>query len=466
MGKSYDVVVVGAGPGGYIAAVRASQLGMKTAIVERESLGGVCLNWGCIPTKSLLRNADVARLLTGGGREFGFSVDNVELDFGAAIDRSRKISSRLVKGVEALMKGNDVDVLMGEGRLTAADTVEVALNDGGRETLTSGAVILATGARPRLFPGVTVDGEKVLTSRQALELRDLPKSAIVIGAGAIGLEFATIWRSYGSEVTVVEMLDQVLPAEDPEAAKALNRYLRRMKIKAMTSTRVQELKATDDGVVVKVEGPKGEKTLDADVALVAIGVQPNSEGLGLEEVGVALARGWVKTDAFMRTSVPNVYAIGDLNGQLTLAHVASAQGVLAAEMIAGENPDPFDKAMMPRGTYTSPQVASFGLTESEAEEAGHEVEVGQFPFLPNGKALALGENHGFVKIVADKDTYEILGAVIVGPEATELLPELVLAARTELTPEEIAYTVHAHPTLNEALMEAAHDVFGHALQMV
>jgi dihydrolipoamide dehydrogenase len=372
----------------------------------------------------------------------------------------------LVKGVDALMKGNDVDVFMGEGRLTAADTVDVALNEGGHETLTAGSVILATGARPRLFPGVTVDGEKVITSREALELRDLPESAIVIGAGPIGLEFATIWRSYGTKVTVVEMLDQVLPAEDPEAAKELSRYLRRMRIQAMTSTRVQEVTATDDGVVINVEGPKGEKTLEADVALVAIGVQPNSKNLGLEDVGVARDKGWVKVDDYMRTSVPNVYAIGDLNGTLALAHVASAQGVLAVEMIAGEHPDPFDKAMMPRGTYTSPQVASFGLTEAEAEEAGHDVEVGQFPFLPNGKALALGENHGFVKIVADNATHEILGAVIVGPEATELLPELVLAARSELTPEEIAYTVHAHPTLNEALMEAAHDVFGHALQMV
>jgi dihydrolipoamide dehydrogenase len=372
----------------------------------------------------------------------------------------------LVKGVEALMKGNDVDVYRGEGRLSAEDTVEVSLNDGGSETLTTGAVILATGARARLFPGVTVDGEKVLTYRQALELRDLPESAIVIGAGPIGLEFATIWRSYGAEVTVVEMLDQVLPAEDAEAANELNRYLRRMKIKAMTSTRVQEVTATDDGVAVEVEGPKGEKTLEADVVLVAIGVQPNSEDLGLEEVGVELEGGWVTVDDTMRTSLSNVYAIGDLNGRLALAHVASAQGVLAAEMIAGEDPDPFDKAMMPRGTYTSPQVASFGLTASEAEEAGYEVEVGQFPFLPNGKALALGENHGFVKIVADTNTHEILGAVIVGPEATELLPELVLAARTELTPEEIAYTVHAHPTLNEAVMEAAHDVFGDALQMV
>jgi dihydrolipoamide dehydrogenase len=466
MGKRYDVVIVGAGPGGYTAAVRASQLGKHVAIVERENLGGVCLNWGCIPTKALLRNAEVARLLTGGSREYGFRADNVELDFGAAIDRSRKVSSRLVKGVEALMKGNDVDVYRGEGRLSAEDTVEVSLNDGGSETLTTGAVILATGARARLFPGVTVDGEKVLTYRQALELRDLPESAIVIGAGPIGLEFATIWRSYGAEVTVVEMLDQVLPAEDAEAANELNRYLRRMKIKAMTSTRVQEVTATDDGVAVEVEGPKGEKTLEADVVLVAIGVQPNSEDLGLEEVGVELEGGWVTVDDTMRTSLSNVYAIGDLNGRLALAHVASAQGVLAAEMIAGEDPDPFDKAMMPRGTYTSPQVASFGLTASEAEEAGYEVEVGQFPFLPNGKALALGENHGFVKIVADTNTHEILGAVIVGPEATELLPELVLAARTELTPEEIAYTVHAHPTLNEAVMEAAHDVFGDALQMV
>lgn len=462
----YDIVVVGGGPGGYVAAIRAAQLGMKVAVIERESLGGVCLNWGCIPTKALLRNAEVARLITDGGREYGFKAESVTLDFAAAIKRSRKVSDRLVKGVAALMKGNDIEVVMGEGKLLSSSEIEVALNDGDTRKLFADAVILATGARARTIPGVEIDGERVLTYRQALEREALPASAIVIGAGPIGLEFATVWRSYGTEVRVVEMMDHILPSEDEEAASELARYLRRQKIKAMTSTRVQSVTAIDDGVRVSVEGPKGGEDLEADLALVAIGVRPNSEDLGLDAVGIETERGWVKVDDYMRTNVTNVYAIGDVNGKMPLAHVASSQGILAVETIAGLDPEPFDVNMIPRGTYTSPQVASFGLREAEAKEQGHEVAVGKFPFLPNGKALALGENHGFVKIVSDISTHEILGAVIVGPEATEILPEIVLAARSELTPEEIASTVHAHPTLNEAVMEAAHGVFGAPLHTV
>ncbi len=462
----YDVVVVGGGPGGYVAAIRASQLGLNVGLVERESLGGICLNWGCIPTKALLRNAEVVRLVTAGGKEYGFAAENVEPDFGAAVKRSRKVSARLVKGVSALMKGNKVDVIMGEGRLTSANEIEVTLTDGGTKNLKANAIILATGARARSIPGLEVDGERVLTSRHALAREKLPASAIIIGAGPIGLEFATIWRSYGADVRVVEMMDQILPSEDDAAASELSRHLRRQKIKAMTSTRVQSVTPTDTGVRVSVEGPKGKEDLEAEVALVAIGVRPNSEELGLEAVGIASERGWVTVDDYMRTNVPNVYAIGDLNGRMPLAHVASAQGILAAEMIAGENPAPFDLRYVPRGTYTSPQVASFGLREAEAKEQGIEIAVGMFPFLANGKALALGENVGFVKIISDATTHEMVGGVIVGPEATELLPELVLAAKSELTPEEIARTVHAHPTLNEAVMEAAHGVFGSPLHTV
>ncbi len=459
-GSEYDVVVVGAGPGGYVAAIRAAQLGMRVVLVERESLGGVCLNWGCIPTKALLRNADVARLVTAGGKTFGFSVENVQLDYGEAVERSRQVSARLVKGVGALMKGNNIDVLIGHGRLKSPTEVEVTLADGGTQTLSAGAIILATGARARTIPGVEVDGERVLTSREALERRTLPKSAVIIGAGPIGLEFATVWSSYGADVQVVEMLDHILPAEDEEAAAELGRYLRRQKIKALTSTRVQSVTRTESGVVVHVQDSKGESDLEAEVALIAIGVRPNSEDLGLETVGVGVDRGWVKVDDMMRTNIPTIYAIGDLNGRLPLAHVASAQGILAVEAIAGHAPTPFNRQLMPRGTYTSPQVASFGMSEAEARSQLSEVVVGKFPFLPNGKALALGENEGFVKIVSDAQSHEIVGAVIVGPEATEILPELVLAAQWELTPEEIANAVHAHPTLNEAVMEAAHGVFG------
>ena len=463
--STYDVVVVGAGPGGYVAAIRAAQLGMKVALVEREHLGGVCLNWGCIPTKALLRNAEVARLL-GEGKEFGFSVENVVLDYGAAIDRSRKISARLVKGVETLLKGNHIDVVWGSARLISPTAVAVTNEAGEVKTLTAESIIIATGSRARLIPGVTADGERVLTARHALERRELPKSAIIIGAGPIGLEFATVWRAYGVNVTVVEMLDHILPAEDEEAAAELARQFRRQKIQTLTSTRVEDIDMTANGVQVHVTGPKGEQTLEGEVVLVAIGVQPNSEDLGLEAAGVVTERGWIKVDGFMQTNLSTVYAIGDVNGLLPLAHVASAQAILAIETIAGHKTQPFDANVMPRGTYTSPQVASFGLSEAKAQEQGLDVRVGKFPFLANGKALGLGDNVGFVKIVAEERSGEIVGAVIVGPEATELLPELVLARAAELTPEEIARTMHAHPTLNEAIMEAAHSVFGKAIHNI
>lgn len=463
--STYDIVVIGAGPGGYVAAIRAVQLGMKVALVEREHLGGVCLNWGCIPTKALLRNAEVARLL-GEGKEYGFSVENVTLDYGAAIDRSRKISARLVKGVEALMKGNHIDVVWGSAKLASPTSVAVTNEAGETQTLAAKAIILATGSRARLIPGVQADGERVLTARHALERRELPKSAIIIGAGPIGLEFATVWRAYGANVTVVEMLDHILPAEDKEASDVLASHFRRMKIQTLTSTRVESVETTANGVQVRVTGPKGEQTLEGEVALVAIGVQPNSEDLGLEAASVLTERGWIKVNGFMRTNVPTVYAIGDVNGLLPLAHVASAQALLAVETIAGHKTQPFDVNVMPRGTYTSPQVASFGLSEAKAQEQGLKVRVGKFAFLANGKALGLGDNAGFVKIVAEERSGEITGAVIVGPEATELLAELVLARTAELTPDEIARTMHAHPTLNEAVMEAAHGVFGKAIHNI
>ena len=465
---TYDLAILGAGPGGYVAAIRAAQLGLNAVVIEREHLGGVCLNWGCIPTKALLRNAEVARLVQDGGREFGFEADEVRLDFGAAIDRSRKVSGRLVKGIKLLLKKNDVEVIWGVGKLTDAHTIEVDLNDGDTQTVTAEHIIIATGARARSIPGVEIDGERVLSAREALERREAPASAIVIGAGPIGLEFSTVWASYGTKVKVVEMMDHILPAEDKEAARALDRQLRRQKIKTLTATRVEGVETTDEGVRVHVssedkEGNETTDTLEAEIALVAIGVRPNSENLGLEAVGIETNRGWIQVDDRMHTSVPHIYAIGDVNGRLPLAHVASDQGILAMETIAGRETEPFDVHRIPRGTYTSPQVASFGLNEAEAKEQGHDVHVGQFSFMANGKALGLGENRGFVKIVADDVTHEILGAVIVGPEATELLPELVLAANAELTPEEIARTVHAHPTLNEVVMEAAHDVFGHTI---
>jgi dihydrolipoamide dehydrogenase len=457
--KTYDVTIIGAGPGGYVAAVRAAQLGLSVALVEKEHLGGVCLNWGCIPTKSLLRNAEVISLLRR-GKDFGFTVSGLEVDFCAAVDRSRKVSGRLVKGIGALMRKNKVEVIEGTGTLKSASAVEVTLNAGGTRTLETRNVIIATGGRARTIPGIEVDGERVMTYRQAIVLRELPASAIVVGAGPIGMEFAHVWSTYGTEVTVVEMLPHAVPLEDEEISKEIERAFKRRKVQLLTSTRVQGVETTADGVRVTVAGEKGEQVLEAERALVAIGVRPNSEGLGLEGIGVQVERGNVVVDDAMRTNLPGVYAIGDVTGKLALAHVASAQGIVAAETIAGAETVTLDYEAMPRCTYCQPQVASFGITEAQAAERGHEVKVGKFPFRPNGKALGLGDYDGFVKIVADAASGEILGSHLVGPEVTELLPELVLARQWELTPEEIARTVHAHPTLSEALMEAAHGVFG------
>jgi dihydrolipoamide dehydrogenase len=462
--SDYDVTIIGAGPGGYVAAVRAAQLGLKVALVEEEHLGGVCLNWGCIPTKALLRNAEVVSLLDR-GREFGFSVSDVELDFSAAVDRSRKVSERLVKGVGFLMRKNNVNVIEGGGVLRSPTTVEVDLNEGGSRTIETDHVIIATGARARTIPGIEPDGECVMTYRSAIVLRELPESVVVVGAGPIGMEFAHVWSSYGTDVTVVEMLPHAVPLEDEEVSTEVERAFKRRRVNIMTSTRVQEVEVGGDGVRVTVATEDDEDVLEAERVLVAIGVRPNSENIGLEDVGVETERGNVVVDDHMRTNVSGVYAIGDVTGKMALAHVASAQGIIAVETIAGEETRPLDYDAVPRCTYCQPQVASFGITEAEAVENGHDVEVGKFPFRPNAKALALGEREGFVKIVADATTGEILGAHLVGPEVTELLPELVLARTWELTPEEVARAVHAHPTLSEALMEAAHGVFGEPIHI-
>ncbi|MGD8968975.1 MAG: dihydrolipoyl dehydrogenase [Anaerolineae bacterium] len=458
--SEYDVTIIGAGPGGYVAAVRASQLGLNVAVVEQEHLGGVCLNWGCIPTKALLRNAQVISLLER-GRDFGFSVSDVQVDFGAAVDRSRKVSGRLVKGVGFLMRKNGVDVIEGRGTVKSPRTLEVELGEGGTRMIETDNVIIATGGRARSIPGMEADGERVMTYRSAIVLRELPKSVVIVGAGPIGMEFAHVWSSYGSEVTVVEMLPQALPLEDQAVSQEVERAFKRRRVKIMTSTRVQGIENTNDGVRVTVAAVDGkEDVLEAERTLIAIGVRPNSENIGLEDVSVETERGNIVVDDHMRTNVPGVYAIGDVTGKMALAHVASAQGIIAVETLAGEETRPLDYDAVPRCTYCQPQVASLGITEAEAREKGYDVEVGEFPFRPNGKALALGEREGFVKIVADATTAEILGASLVGPEVTELLPELVLARTWDLTPEEIARTVHAHPTLSEALMEAAHGVFG------
>ncbi len=459
----YDVLVLGGGPGGYVAAIRASQLGLKTALVEKEHLGGICLNWGCIPTKALIRNADIVHLFQR-GKEFGFKVQGLEFDYKVAVKRSRQVSKRLVKGVGFLMRKNHIQVIQGVGTLTGPHTLEV---DG--KTLSAKHIILATGASPALLPGVEVDGQRIITYRQAIVQDELPERMIIVGAGPIGMEFAYVYNAYGVDVTVVEMLPHVLPNEEPEVAAVVAKAFRKYGITLLEGTRTEAIETTETGVQLRVKHLDSgeEEVLEAEQVLIAIGVRPNSQGIGLEAAGVRThPRGWVEVNEVMQTNIPHIYAIGDLNGKLPLAHVASAQGIVAAEHIAwGETVPIDDYSNMPRCTYCHPQVASLGLTEAQAREQGYEVKTAQFPFQANGKALGLGEKEGFVKIVMDAQYHEILGVHMVGPEVTELLPELSLARMLELTPEEIGRNVHAHPTLSEVIMEAAHAALGYAIHI-
>ncbi len=466
MADQFDVVVLGAGPAGYVAAIRASQLGQKVAIVDKQWMGGVCLNVGCIPSKSLLKNAEVAHTLRERGKEFGFSFENLTLDYGVAVKRSRQVSDRLVKGIGFLMKKNNITVYMGAGKLTAKDTVSVAGTDGKTSELKAKHIIVATGASAMVPPAWKVDGEKVVTYWEAILQERLPKSVIVIGSGAIGVEFSTVWNAYGVDVTIVEMLPRIVPLEDEEISKELEKEFKKRGIKTLTGHKVESVEATKAGVKVVVSADGKQTTLEADQALVAIGFRPNSKDLGLEAAGVKISeRGFVEVDEKMQTNVPGIWAIGDVTGKLMLAHVGSAMGIVCAENIAGHETVTLNYEMMPRATYCSPQVASFGLTEAQAKERGHTVKVGRFPFQPNGKALGLGDYVGFVKLVVDEKYGEILGASMIGPEVTELLPELTLAQMMELTPAEIARNVHAHPTLSEVLMEAAHAAEGSAIHM-
>lgn len=464
--SEYDVVVLGAGPGGYVAAIRSSQLGLKTAIIDKEWMGGVCLNVGCIPSKSLLKNADVAYTLRTGAKEFGFSFDNLKLDYSVAVKRSRQVSNRLTKGVGFLMKKNNIDVIMGAGHLLAKNKISVTGEDGSTQEVEAKNIIVATGAHSSLIPGVDIDGEKILTYKEAILQTKQPQSVVIIGAGAIGVEFATIWNGYGTDVTIVEMLPRLVPLEDEEIGTELEKAFKKAGIKSLTGHRVEKVEMTKSGVRVTVSQDGSEKILDAEQALIAIGFKPNSADLGLKEVGVNLdKRGFIEIDDRMATNVPGIWAIGDVTGKLLLAHVASAQGIVCAENIAGVESVKLDYRMMPRATYCHPQVASFGLTETQAKEEGYEVKVGRFPFQVNGKSLGLGESTGFIKIVTDVKYGEILGAHLIGPEVSELLPELTLAQSMELTAEEIARNVHAHPTLSEVIMEAAHGIVGETIHI-
>ena len=459
--SEYDIVVVGAGPGGYVAAIRAAQLGLKTAVVEREELGGVCLNWGCIPSKALIRNAEVLSLLHR-AEEFGFYFDNLRIDYAKAVERSRVVVDRNIKGVAFLLRKNKVEHIKGEARLKDRNTLEVA-PDG--RIIRAKNVILATGARPRSVPSLPIDGDLVMTSRHALDLRKLPSSVVIVGAGATGVEFAYIYNSYGVKVTVVELLPRVVPNEDEEISQQLEKALTDEGVTFMTGCSVTGLTSTKSGSKVTVESSGVETEIECEKVLVSIGVQGNTEELGLEKDGIAVEKGFVQIDGSMATNVPGIYAIGDLTGKVLLAHVASAQGVMAAETIAGQETQPLDYVNMPRATYCVPQVASFGLTEQQARDMGHKVKIGKFPFQASGKAVAIAETAGLVKLVVDETYGDLLGAHLVGPEVTEMLAELSIAKLLEGTTLELGWMVHSHPTLSEAIKEAALAVDGRAVHI-
>lgn len=459
--KQYDVAILGAGPGGYVAAIRAAQLGLSVAIIEKEYWGGVCLNIGCIPSKALLHNAELAHTLQHRAKEFGFSFDNLELNWNVAWKRSRQVSGRLVKGVQFLMRKNKIDTYDGYGQIVNNNTLHISLTNGGETTVQAKSIIIATGARPRQLPGADFDGERIISYVEGILAEQLKQKVIIIGGGVIGVEFAYMWGNYGVDVTILEMMDHLLPLEDPECSDVLEKAYKKMGIKFHTGARVEKIAKTEEGVSVTLADGSA---MEADQVMVAINFMPNTENIGLENVGVALTqRGAIAIDDYMRTNVPHIYAIGDVATEYRLAHIASAMGLIAAETIAGHETQPLNYKMLPRATYCVPQVASFGYTEKEAQELGYEVQVGRFPFQANGKALGLGEKDGFIKIIADGKYGEILGASMVGANVTELLPELTLAHNQELTAVEIARNVHAHPTLSEALMEAAHAVGGEAI---
>ena len=462
----FDVVVLGAGPGGYVAAIRASQLGLKAAVVEKKYWGGVCLNVGCIPSKALIKNAELAHLLTHDKAKYGIEGD-ARMSYGPTHARSRQVSAGIVKGVHFLMKKNKIEEIDGWGTLTSATSMSVAMNDGSTRELTFDNLIIATGAVTRMLPGVQVS-QNVVTYEEQILTDELPGSIIIAGSGAIGVEFAYVMKNFGVEVTIVEFLDRMVPTEDADVSKELARHYKKLGVKVMLGTKVEAVEDTGSGVRVTVSPAAGgeQQVLEADKLLSAIGFAPRTEGYGLEAAGVVLTdRGAVAIDDFMRTNVPGVYAIGDCTAKMMLAHVAEAQGIVAAETIAGAETMPIDYDFIPRATYCHPQIGSFGYSEAQARDKGYDVKCATFPFAANGKAQGLGDASGFVKIVADATHNEILGAHMIGPDVTELLPVLTLAQKWDLTADEVARNVFAHPTLSESVKEAVEGIVGHMINL-
>ena len=471
MPDPFDIIIIGSGPGGYVTAIRAAQLGFKTAIVERDYLGGICLNWGCIPTKALLRSAEIYHYMQH-PKDYGLSAENVSYDPAAVVKRSRVVSKRLNDGVGFLMRKNKVTVIWGEAMIDAPGKVTVKASKTeapkgalGPDTYQAKHIILATGARPRVLPGLEPDKKLIWTYFEAMLPERMPKSLLVVGSGAIGIEFASFYRNFGAEVTVVEILPQILPAEDAEISAFARKQFEKQGIKILTDTKVAKLEKKPDGVTAILEGKGGTQTLNVERVISAVGVVGNIENLGLEKVGVKTERGAIVVDALNRTSVPGIYAIGDVAGPPLLAHKAEHEGVICVEAIKGLKPHPMDKRLIPGCTYCSPQIASVGLTEQAAKEKKLDIRVGRFPFVGNGKAIALGEDQGLVKVIFEKKTGELLGAHMVGAEVTELIQGYVVAMNLETTEEELIHTIFPHPTLSEMMKEAVLDAYGRALNI-
>ncbi len=462
----FDVAVIGAGPGGYVAAIRASQLGLKTICIEKADLGGVCLNWGCIPTKALLKNAELMNFIKN-SEEFGFEIKDYNVDFSKVIKRSRDVSSKMSAGIAFLFKKNKVDYVKGSAFIKSKNLIEVKNISGEiTDTINCKNIVISTGSRPRMFPGINVDHKYVITSKEALIQKQAPKSMIIMGAGAIGVEFAYFYNSFGTEITIIEMMDRILPIEDKDISSELGRNYRKSGIKTLINTKVISADKKGNGVEVKIQKKDGtEETLTADIALNAIGIQANIEGIGLEEMGIQVERGFIKIDNNFKTNIDNIYAIGDVAGPPWLAHKASAEGIALAEYLAGHTNNGVNYKLIPGCTYCNPQVASIGLTEEKAKEAGYELKIGKFPFTASGKAHGIGEAKGFVKLIFNAKYGELLGAHLIGPEVTEMIGEMVLAMNLEATGPSIFKSIHAHPTLNEGIMEAAAAAWGEAVNI-
>ena len=461
---NYDVIVLGSGPGGYVTAIRASQLGLKTAVIEKESLGGVCLNWGCIPTKALLKSANVYEYINNAD-DYGIKVSSHKADFNAVIKRSRDVAEKMSGGVQFLMKKNKIDVIMGTGKVQPGKQIEVTDQKGAKTTYNAKNIVIATGARSRELPNLEQDKKQVLGYRDAMVLPKIPKKMVIVGSGAIGVEFAYFYNAMGVDVTIVEYLPNIVPIEDVDVSKQLEKTFKKKGIKIMTNSSVENVEKSSKGCKVKVKTSKGEEHIDCEIVLSAVGIQPNIENIGLEETGIVVDGGKIIVDDFYETNMPGYYAIGDVVQGQSLAHVASAEGITCVEKIAGHNPEPINYNNIPGCTYCSPEIASVGMTEKSAKEAGHELKIGKFPFSASGKASAAGHNDGFVKLIFDAKYGELLGAHMIGANVTEMIAEIVALRKLETTGHELIKTVHPHPTMSEAIMEAAAAAYGEVIHI-